>query len=449
MRVLVIGGSDAGISAGLRARECDPHADVTLIVADDYPNYSICGLPFFLSGETPDWRDLAHRTRGDLEGARLRLRLGTVAVAVHPDEHEVSVEPAGGGHTERLGYDRLVIATGAQPARPPIDGLDLPGVHLLHTMDDAFALRDRLTAAGRAVVVGAGYIGVEMADALTHRGLDVHLLEMADTVLTTVDPPLGALIRNELEQHGVTVSTSARVRAIAKDGDSLTVVTEHLDLAADVVVVAPGVRPAVALGAGIGIPTGAGGALVVDTRMRTGIADIFAAGDCVHTHHRLLPEPVYMPLGTTAHKQGRVAGANSVGGDDEFTGVLGTQVVKVFDAVAARTGLNQRDAERSGYDAVTTQLVVDDHKGYYPGATDLHIRVTGDRSTGRLLGAQIVGRVGAEVAKRIDVFATALFHGMAIADVDRLDLTYTPPLGAPWDAVQSAAQNWVRAARAA
>lgn len=444
MRLAIIGGSDAGISAGLRARECDPDVDVTLIVADRYPNYSICGLPFYLSGETPDWRNLAHRTRDDLEQAGLELLLDTTAIAIHPDEHQVSVRPSHDDDTaaDRLGYDRLVIATGAHPARPPIDGLDLPGVHVLHTMDHAFAVHDVLDDARRAVVVGGGYIGVELADALTHRGLDVHLVEMADTVLTTVDPPLGDLVKAELESQGVTVHTATTVHEIARDDGALEVRTEHLNLPAEVVVVAGGVRPTVQLGTAVGIPTGAGGALQVDTAMRTGVDDVFAAGDGVHTHHRLLRDPVYLPLGTTAHKQGRVAGENAVGGNATFAGSLGTQVVKVFDVVAARTGLRHDEALAAGYAPRTIQIETDDHKAYYPGATSLHLRITGDDDTGRLLGAQIVGRVGAQVAKRVDIVATAIFHHMAVADLNDLDLSYTPPVSAPWDPVQTAAQTW-------
>jgi NADPH-dependent 2,4-dienoyl-CoA reductase/sulfur reductase-like enzyme len=214
----------------------------------------------------------------------------------------------------------------------------------------------------------------------------------------------------------------------------------------DLVLIATGVRPDTMLAAAAGVPTGAGRALVVDRGMRTGLPGVFAAGDCVHTHHRILPEPAYLPLGTTAHKQGRIAGENAVGGDASFAGTLGTQVVRVFDRVAAATGLRDSEAGQAGYDPLTVAAVADDHKAYYPGATPIQARITGDRSTRRLLGAQLVGHYGAEIAKRIDVLATAISYGGTVDDLSSLDLSYTPPLGSPWDAIQAAALGWAAAA---
>ena len=454
MRLLIIGGSDAGISAGLRARECAPDVDVTVVVADAYPNFSICGLPFYLSGETPDWRDLAHRSRADLEAAGLELMLGTTATAIDADAHEVLVVD-GRDSSSQLHYDRLVVATGAVPARPPIAGLDLPGVHVLHTMDHAFMVNRDLNGARRAVVVGGGYIGVEMADALTHRGLHVTLVEMAECVLTTVDPPLGSLIGDELVGRGVDVRVATTVDAIQRHGETLTVCAGEAKLPADVVIVAGGVRPNSALAASAGVSTGVAGALVTDASMRTNLPDVYAAGDCVETRHRLLDTPTYLPLGTTAHKQGRVAGHNAatdgraIGDGAEFAGSLGTQVVKVFGRVAGRTGLAEDEAAKVGYRPRTIQVRVDDHKPYYPGATPLAVRLTADQDNGRLLGAQMVGHTGAQVAKRLDVLATALFHGMTVDALNDLDLSYTPPLSSPWDPVQLAAQAFTTPARPA
>ncbi len=449
MRLLIVGGSDAGISAGLRARELAPEIRPTLVVADDYPNFSICGIPFWLSGETPDWRDLAHRDRATLDDAGLDLRLDTTATTIDVDGHRLAVRPTGrDGPVEWLDYDALVVGTGAVPARPPIDGLDLPGVHLLHSMGQAFALNRDLEEAASAVIVGAGYIGLELADALRRRGLAVTVVELAGEVLTTVDPELGSHVGDELTDNGVTVATATVVDRIVADGDRLAVIADaDTTFHGDVVVVAAGVRPNTELLAAAGATVGAGKAIEVDPHMGTGLADVYAAGDCVHTHHRLLDDPTYMPLGTTAHKQGRVAGENAVGGDTHYAGSLGTQVVKVFDTVIARTGLRHDEATTAGHTPATHQVTVDDHKAYYPGATDIHIRITGDRDTGRLLGAQLLGRVGAQVAKRVDVMATAIHHGMAVDDINALDLSYTPPLSAPWDPVQTAAQAWNAAIR--
>jgi NADPH-dependent 2,4-dienoyl-CoA reductase/sulfur reductase-like enzyme len=449
MRLLVIGGSDAGIAAGLRARELEPTVDVTVVVADAFPNFSICGLPYYLSGDVGDWRDLAHRTTRDLEQAGLQLLLDHTAQAIDPAAKQVTVTTQHG--QRQLSYDRLVIGTGAVPVRPPIDGLDLPGVHMLHTMADTFALQQALTSGARSVIiVGGGYIGLEMAEAFTSRGLEVTLVEQALAVMPTVDLELGRLLGEELRRHEVRVVNEVTVKAIHQDGGGLTVAGES-DFAAtaDLVLVVVGVRPDTDLAVVAGVQTGVRGALRVDRRMRTNLPDVLAAGDCVETWHRLLDRPTYLPLGTTAHKQGRVAGEIAVGGDRVFAGSLGTQVVKVFELAVARTGLRDQEAAEAGFDPVTVGSVQFDHKAYYPGAHQLHLRMTGDRQTGQLLGAQLVGHHDAEIAKRIDIPASALFHAMTVDGLNDLDLSYTPPFGSPWDAIQLAAQDWIRAVMAA
>jgi NADPH-dependent 2,4-dienoyl-CoA reductase/sulfur reductase-like enzyme len=460
MHLVMIGGSDAGISAALRARELDPSAEVTVVVADAYPNFSICGIPYYVSGEVTHWRNLAHRTIADLEAAGMGLRLDTTARRIDVPGRKLLVTGAD-GKEELLAYDKLIIGTGAVPVRPPIGGLSGPGalgvtdgVHLLHSMGDTFAVMRTLETAApaSAVIVGAGYIGLEMADALTVRGLQVTQMEQLPEVLPTVDPPLGARVHAELAAHGVEVLAGTAVQAIrraapgqagrlqveatAADGTPVT-------RAADMVLVVVGVRPDTALAAEAGATLGVKGAIAVDTGMRTNLPDVFAAGDCVITHHRLLGQ-TYLPLGTTAHKQGRVAGENALGGNRQFAGSLGTQVVKIFDQAAARTGLRDHEAVAAGFDPVTAGSEADDHKAYYPGSHRIAMRITGDRQTGRLLGMQLFGHKNAEIAKRVDIAATAIFHGMTVDAVSDLDLSYTPPLGSPWEAVQMGAQAWVR-----
>jgi NADPH-dependent 2,4-dienoyl-CoA reductase/sulfur reductase-like enzyme len=443
--VLVVGGSDAGISASLRARELDPSTDVTMIVADAYPNFSICGIPFYVSGETPDWHMLAHRTREEIEASGLELRLNTRVVAVDVAERSATLVGARG--EERCSYDQLVIGTGALPIEPPIEGVREEGVHLLRTMDDTFALQEHLEDARSAVIVGGGYIGLEMADALTQRGLSVTLLEQAPAVMTTVDVRFGEIVGEVLRTHGVDVKTSALVRRIGRRGRRLVVAGDGFgDLTTDVVLVVVSVRPDSELAREAGIELGVRDAIHVDRRMRTNAPHVFAAGDCVETWHRLLGEPVYMPLGTTAHKQGRIAGENALGGRREYQGSLGTQVVKVFDLVIARTGLRDREATGAGFDPVTTEFETWDHKTYYPGATRMTIRTTGDRGDGRLLGGQLIGDHRAQISKRVDVVAAALHHGMNVEGLSDLDLSYTPPLSSPWDPVQMGAQDWMRRA---
>jgi NADPH-dependent 2,4-dienoyl-CoA reductase/sulfur reductase-like enzyme len=456
--IIAIGGSDAGISAALRARELDPATEVTVVVADAYPNFSICGIPYYVSGEVNHWNNLAHRSADDLAATGMRVLTDTTATRINVNDHTLDVlDP--NSTPAQLAYDALIVGTGAISARPPIRGLTGPealgpadGVHLLHSMGDTFAVMNSLQQRNpkTAVIIGAGYIGLEMAEALTMRGIAVTQIEALPEVLPTVDPPLGTLIHAELQRHGVEVLTNTTVNGISRaDTDALTVTATHdgktLSRKVDFVLVVVGVRPDTELAADAGAELGVKGAIVVDDTMRTNLPDVFAAGDCVHTHHRLLGL-TWLPLGTTAHKQGRVAGENAVGGDARFAGSLGTQVVKVFDLVAARTGLRDHEARTAGrsWAPATSASSADDHKAYYPGATPIHIRITGDQSTGILLGAQLVGHRSAEIAKRVDTFATAIFNAMTIDTISDLDLSYTPPLGSPWDATQIATQDWVR-----
>ena len=392
----------------------------------------------------------------------MRLRPDTTARRIDVPGRKLLVTSAGGGE-ELLSYDKLIVGTGAVPVRPPISGLAGPdalgpadGVHLLHSMGDTFAVMQTLeqAAPATAVIVGAGYIGLEMADALTVRGLRVTQMEQLPEVLPTVDPELGALVHAELAAHGVEVLTGTTVQAISKappgaagrlhvqattaDGSAVT-------RAADMVLVVVGVRPETTLAADAGMALGVKGAIAVDAGMRTSLPDVFAAGDCVITHHRLLGD--HLPA--AGHHRAQAGpgrrGERRSAGTGSSPGSLGTQVVKIFDQAAARTGLRDHEAAPAGFDPVTVESEADDHKAYYPGSHRITMRVTGDRATGRLLGLQLFGHRHAEIAKRIDIAATAIFHGMTVDAVSDLDLSYTPPLGSPWDAVQMGAQAWTRA----
>jgi NADPH-dependent 2,4-dienoyl-CoA reductase/sulfur reductase-like enzyme len=444
-QLLIIGGSDAGISAALRAKELDPTVKISMVVADRFPNFSICGLPFYLSGEVRNWRDLAHRTKAEIEEQGIHLLLNHNAEEIIAGNKTVCVKDPNGSPLE-LKYDKLVIATGAVSARPDIIGIELPGVFSLRWMSDSFALQKHLeeNAPQSAVVVGGGYIGMEMADAFTYRGLNVSVVEFASSVLTTVDPIFSQEISAELKRNGVQVFNGVSVREITRTDSKLMITdSEEFKLSTDLVLVAAGCKPNTDLAVATGIKTGNRGAIKVNRKMETNIGDIYAAGDCVETWHNLLEENMYLPLGTTAHKQGRIAGENAIGGDRDFPGSLGTQVVKIFDTVVARTGLRDEEASRAGFDALSTDLEAWDHKIYYPGAKKMRIRITGDRNSKQLLGAQMIGSYQTEVSKRIDVFATALFHRMKVEDLNDLDLSYTPPLSSPWDPIQMGAQAWI------
>lgn len=346
------------------------------MLADRFPNFSICGLPLFISGETPDWRNLAHRNVEELTSTGLELVMDAHARKIDVSEQAVGRAKWHEASPLRPPDHRDWRGTGPARNRGP----RADGVHVLHTMSDSFALREAVLAGARsAAIVGGGYIGLEMADAFTHRGLEVTLVEQLDQVMPTVDPSLADLLRQELQAHGVRVVTGVGVQAVEKSEAGLRVVgSAGFTAAAEIVLVVVGVRPATELAKAAGLEMGVRGAIRVDRQMRTSAANVLAAGDCVETWHRILGRTTCIPLGTTAHKQGRIAGENAVGRSEEFGGSLGTPVVKVFDLAVARTGLRDAEARDAGFDPVTVESEEWDHKAYYPNARRLRFRVTGD-----------------------------------------------------------------------
>lgn len=444
-RIVIIGGSDAGISAGLRIKEINPESDVTIILKDEYPNFSICGLPFYIGGEISDWRNLAHRNMDQLLETGMRFMLHYEVTDIDYKRHRVRAVNQS-GQDVHIFYDKLIFATGAVSVRPPIPGADLPGVFFMRFMDDGLAIKDYIHThhPKRVTIIGTGYIGMEMAEAMHRQGLSVRLIEMVSSVMPSLDKEIGDCLKEVLADRGMSVLTGTTVNRIERRGHALAVHSDNEKLTeADIIIVAAGATPSVDLAMKTGLQLGVTGAMAVNEKMETSMPDIYAAGDCVETYHRIIDQYVYMPLGTTAHKQGRIAGENAAGGNSTFKGIVGTQSLKCFDRVVARTGLRHGEASDHGFLPMTIELETPDHKAYYPGATPINIRLTGDRKTGRLLGAQMIGYQGAEVSKRIDIIAAALFSDLQIADLADLDLSYTPPLSSPWDPVQMAAFKWL------
>lgn len=436
--MLIIGGSDAGISAALRARELNATIKITMILADEFPNLSICGIPYAVSKEVTQWQNLAHRTVDDLKAYDIDFYMNTWATAIDAEKH--TVVALRGDDQLTFTYDKLMVGTGAVPKELPIAG-EGAGIHVLHTMGDFFDIEAQLVQhqPKRAAIVGAGYVGIEMAEALTRRNVSVTLVQRGSEVLSTVEPDLAASVHDALINNGVTVLTDETITEIQATEAGYQLIGSKTDDAFDFVLVVVGVRPNSELLVNAGATVTEQNAVVVDDQMRTNLPDVYAAGDLVQTKHRLLGA-TYLPLGTTAHKQGRIAGANIVGRESHFAGIIGSQVLRAFDVIVARTGLLPNEATAAGFMPITTTAVVDDHKGYFPGAEKITIRVTADKESHKILGAQLVGKYGSEVAKRADVFATAIYNDMTIEAFSDLDLTYSPVVGAPWDAVQAAVQ---------
>jgi NADPH-dependent 2,4-dienoyl-CoA reductase/sulfur reductase-like enzyme len=438
-RLVVVGGGAAGMSAASAARRIDPGLEIVVLEAGGYSSYGLCGLPYFLSGTVARADSLvSYPPTFFQERRRIDLRLQTTATRLDPDRHLIHFRQE--GHEHRLGYHRLVVAAGGAPSLPRIPGLDNDHVFTVRTLEDAIGLRSLLDAGhvGRALVIGAGYIGLEMAEALVERGVVVTLAEALPRVMPNLDPPIAALVEHEVRRHDVDLRLGARVDAVRSTVDGLEALVDGEPVTVDVVVVAAGVRPAGNLAADAGAVTGPDGALLVDDRMRTSLPDVLAAGDCIAPYHRVLGRPAFVPLGPAANKTGRVAGTVAAGGEARFPGVVGTAVVKVFDLAVARTGLTLGEAEAEGLPALATDALGRSRAKYYPGAEPVNVRLVHEQG-GRLLGAQIVG-VGEGVAKRIDVVAVALQAGFSVEDLLAVDLSYAPPYAPVYEPILLAAQ---------
>ncbi|MFI6238551.1 FAD-dependent oxidoreductase [Micromonospora sp. NPDC050795] len=450
-RLIVIGGDAAGMSAASQARRRRDRGDLEIVVFErgNFTSYSACGIPYWISGLVPGPEALIAR---DPETFRteyaMDVRMRHEVTAIDLERREVVARDLTGGGEVRERFDDLMYATGAVPVKPQWAVTDADGVFGMQTLDDGAALRHWLDAdpqPRRAVVVGGGYIGVEIAEALIQRGLSVTLVEAGEQPMATVDADMAELVTDAMRGLGVTIRTSLPVTGLEqRDGRVSAVVTAEGPIPTDVVVLGLGVRPNTALAKAAGLPLGPTGAIRVDRRMRVPEhPGIWAAGDCVETLHRVSGLPVHVPLGTHANKQGRVAGINIGGGYATFTGVIGTAVTKVCDLEVGRTGLREREAAAAGFEFVSVIAESTNRAGYYPGARPMTVKLIAERPSGRLLGAQIVG--WSEAAKRIDTLAVALWNGMTVDDMTQLDLGYAPPYAPVWDPVLIAARKAVDA----
>jgi NADPH-dependent 2,4-dienoyl-CoA reductase/sulfur reductase-like enzyme len=435
-RMLVVGGDAAGMSAATQARRRRPAGELEIVAFErgQHVSYSACGLPYYAGGVVKDWRDLVARTAEEFADQDIEVRTGHEVDAIDLQARRVRVRDLDGGRVVEEPWDLLVVATGSEPLRPSIEGIDLPGVYGLSVLQDGIELRKAVDAGPeRAVVVGGGYIGLEAAEALVSRGVATTLVEAGPQVMNRIDPDMGELVSRAVRDIGVELYLEEEVAAIEGDGRVRAVRTAGRTLEADLVVLGLGTRPAVGLAASSGIKLGPSGAIAVSPRMRTAHDGVWAAGDCAETRHVVSGEPVSFHLGTIANKQGRVCGINIGGGYATFPGVLGTAVSKVCEVEVARTGLSE--AELRELDLEWEQMAVDSttRAGYFPGAEPIRTKVLAERRTGRLLGAQIVGKEGA--AKRIDVLATAIWNGMTVDEMVNLDLSYAPPFSPVWDPV--------------
>ncbi|MEV4709387.1 FAD-dependent oxidoreductase [Actinoplanes sp. NPDC049316] len=450
MKLVVVGADAAGMSAASQARKLKGPGELEIVAFErgHFTSYSACGIPYWIGGAVTDRDSLIARDPAAFARAGIAVRLRHEVVAIDLDRREVVARDLAGGGERREGFDELVYAAGAVPVTPDWARVDAEGIFGVQTLDDGAAIHawlDREPRPRRAVVIGGGYIGVEMAEAMVRRGLDVTLLEKAPQPMSKVDPDMGERIREAICGLGIEVRTGTHVEELETTrGRVSAVVTPDGTFPADIVVLGLGVRPNTAMAEESGIPLGVTGGLRTDLRMRVVGTDgridgLWAAGDCVQSVHRISGQPVHVPLGTHANKQGRVAGINIGGGYATFPGVIGTAVTKVCDLEVARTGLSSLEASAAGFDFVTATVESTSRAGYYPGASSMAAKLIAERRTGMLLGGQIVGR--AEAAKRIDALAIAAWNRMTVEEMTALDLSYAPPFSPVWDPVLIAARK--------
>ena len=434
MKIVVIGGVAAGAGAATKARRTDETAEIVLLEKGGYVSFANCGLPYYIGGVIED-RDELLLVSPELfkERFNIDVRLHNEVTEIDAAGKSVTVKTPEGVTTES--YDKLVIATGGRPVMLPIPGNDKAGVYTVFTVPDADAIMAWLARGLRsAVVVGGGFIGLETAENLKARGLDVTLVEKLPQLMGTMDPEFSDVMVGEFKALGIDVITGLGVTEIT-GGDSAdgVVLEDGRKLSADLVIMAAGVKGSTELAVKAGCRLGISGGVWVDAGMRTSVPDIFAAGDITECVNLVTGKKVRNPLAGSANKQGRVAGANAAGGNMRFPGALGTSILKVGGLIAARTGLNAREAAAAGFDYECLYVPGFSHATYYPDAAPLVLKLTVERQTGRLLGAQGIGRSG--VDKRIDVLATAIYGHMTVFDLENLDLAYTPPFGSAKDPV--------------
>lgn len=438
-RLVVVGGGAAGMSAASVAKRRDPELEVVVLEHGTHISFSACGMPYWVGGIVEGDQDrLVVLSPADARERGLDVRLQTQAVDVDPETRTLELEGPEGRAS--LGYDRLILAPGVEP-RTPWPGCDLEGVHALRHLDDGTRLVDDLDQhhVEHACVIGGGFVGLEMAEALVHRGIETSVVHSQATLMSgVIEPALGERINRRVRQAGVELTLEHRADGLEGQDRVTGVAVDGKTVAADLVIMAIGAAPRTELAEAAGCTLTTSGAIKVDDRMQTTVDGVLAAGDCVAFPHKLTGEPTFLPLALHANRSGRIAGETVTGNDARFPGVLGTAITRFEDLEIAATGLTLPAAKEAGFDAVAETITSQTRAGYFPGSSEIHVRMVVERGTGQVVGCQIVGGTGA--GQRIDTAAAAIWMGATADDVESMDLSYAPPFSPTWDPVAIAAR---------
>jgi NADPH-dependent 2,4-dienoyl-CoA reductase/sulfur reductase-like enzyme len=438
-RLIVAGGCAAGMSAAAKAKRTDPSLEAVVYERGPFISYAACGMPYLIAGDIADYHGLIQRTPEQMARQGVDVHIHHQVMAMDPQAQTLAVRDLKAERDLVVSYDKLIIATGARPVHLSLPGSDLDGIFGLRSLESGLAVQRFLAdkKPQRAVIVGGGYIGAEMAEAFRRLGLEVTMIIRSGKVMrTNLDEDMRSLVHAELVHHGVEIVQGTPL-AFEPNAKLEAVVTEAGHFPCDLALLAIGPCPNTELAQAAGVDLGPTGAIATEASMETNLPGVYAAGDCAEAFHLVSGRPAYIPLGSTANKQGRVAGENAAGGKAAFGGIVGTMVVRCFELVVASTGFSAAEARSAGFDVQETKIQAKDISHYFPGAADIHVKLIVDAQSDRLLGGQIVGERG--VAKRIDVLATALYNHMTIAQLRELDLSYAPPLAPTWDPILVAA----------
>lgn len=432
MKTIIIGGVAGGASAAARLRRLDESAEIIILERGEYVSFANCGLPYYIGGVITDKNNLTLQTPESFRARfNIDVRVNSEAVKIDSKDKTVTVRNLKTGESYTENYDKVILSPGAEPIRPNIDGIDSDIVFTLRNIPDTFKIKEYIERAKprSVVVVGGGYIGIEMAENLKEAGLKVSIVELADHLIAPLDFDMAADVHRYIKSKGMELYLSNGVKAI----DGHTVILQNGKINADMVIMSVGVRPESALARECGIETNSRGSIIVDRNMKTNIPDIYAVGDAVEVRDFVTGNPAFIPLAGPANKQGRIAADNIIGIPSEYTGTQGSAILKLFDMTVATTGLNEKGAKSAGIDYDKTYIYSGSHASYYPDANNMSIKALWDKETLKILGAQIVGFDG--VDKRMDVLATAIRFGAKITDLTELELCYAPPFGSAKDPV--------------
>ncbi len=438
MRVIIIGGVAAGMSAASKIARMDKAAEVVVYEKGGFLSYGACGLPYYVGNYNDDYRRMIARTQEQFEEAGIKTHLYHEAVKVDIDKKQVFIKNLKDGTMFIDKYDKLMIATGAASIVPPFPGTELMGVHVLKTLEDGIFLKEYATKPEiqAVTIVGGGYIGIECAEAFLSLGKEVRLIEASNRILTPFDEEISDIALEELKKHGVKIHLNEKVAAFRGTEKVNHIETDKGTYVTDLVIMAIGVRPSTGFLKDTGIRMAKNGAILVDRELRTSIEDVYAAGDCILVYNEAMEEDTFLALGTVANKCGRIAGANIAGEHQKFIGALGSAAIKVCNIEMARTGLGEADAKRLKKKYKTLVVQANDHPAYYPNPTPITIKLIYEEGSRKILGAQACGEKGAVM--RVDVFAVAIHAKMTTDELGMTDLSYAPPFSGVWDAVQIA-----------